>query len=238
MMMRSRQVIETSVRRLQGSVLSCDKRFRVLVAGRRFGKTQIALLELFRASCAKDRIAWYVAPTYRQAKRVAWSRLKQLIRPYAGVRIYESELRIELPWRATIALRGADNYDSLRGEGLDFVVLDEYGSMKEEAWAEVLRPMLSDRCGRALFIGTPKGYNHFYDLFERAHQEPNWAVFRFTTKQGGNVNDDELAAVARELDARTYRQEFEASFEHLGSGRVYYAFDREQNVQPLKYRAG
>lgn len=219
-------------------MLCCQKRFRVLVAGRRFGKTQIALLELMRASCAQDRISWYVSPTYRQGKRVAWKRLKQLTRPCGGVRIYESDLRIEFPWGATVAVRGADNYDGLRGEGLDFVVLDEFACMAEEAWSEVLRPMLSDRQGRALFIGTPKGYNHFYGLFDRAHREPDWAAFKFTTQQGGYVSEEELAAAARELDARTYRQEFEAGFEHLGTGRVYYAFDRERNVQPLSYRPG
>ena len=82
--------------------------------------------------------------------------------------MYETDLRLEFPWGATIAVRGADNYDSLRGEGLDFLVLDEYASMRPEAWTEVLRPALADRRGRALFIGTPQGHNHFYELFERA----------------------------------------------------------------------
>jgi hypothetical protein len=218
-----------------GVVMGSNKRFRVLVAGRRFGKTQIALLELFRAICATDRTAWYVAPTYRQAKRIAWKRLKDLIRPYRPLRIYESDLRIELPWQATIALRGADNYDSLRGEGLDFVVLDEYASMAPEAWTEVLRPSLTDRKGRALFIGTPKGYNHFYELFDTARQQPDWAAFQFTTLEGGNVPAEELEAAAHELDERTYRQEFQATFENLSSGAVYYAFDRARNLSEAEY---
>ena len=107
--------------------------------------------------------------------------------------------------------------------------------MAPEAWPEVLRPALSDRQGRALFVGTPKGYNHFYELFDRARQDPDWAVFQHTTEEGGNVSAGELAAAAREMDERTYRQEFQATFETLGSGRVYYAFEREGNVKPIKF---
>jgi len=227
--------IQVPVRKAQRKVICCDQRFRVLVAGRRFGKTQVALIELFRAVCARHRTAWYVAPTYRQAKRIAWKRLKELVRPYRPAKVHESELRIELPWGATIALRGSDNYDSLRGEGLDFVVLDEYASMQREAWTEVLRPSLADRQGRALFIGTPKGHNHFYELFEEAQAQSDWATFQFTTEEGGNVSREELEAAARELDERTYRQEFQASFENLGTGRVYYAFDGQANIEPLPY---
>jgi len=228
--------IQVPVCKAQRKVISCDQRFRVLVAGRRFGKTQVALIELFRAVCARYRTAWYVAPTYRQAKRIAWKRLKELVRPYRPAQMYESDLRIELPWGATIALRGADNYDSLRGEGLDFVVLDEYACMDRRAWTEVLRPSLADRRGRALFIGTPQGRNHFYELFEAAAEQQDWARFQFTTEEGGNVVPEELAAAARQLDERTYRQEFQAKFENLGSGRVYYAFEERDNVEPLSYQ--
>jgi hypothetical protein len=126
-------IVEASVRRPQVIVIGCEKRFRVLVAGRRFGKTQVALIELFRAVCATGRTAWYVAPTYKQAKRIAWKRLKELTNVYRPLRVYETDLRIDFAWGSTIALRGADNYDSLRGEGLDFVVLDEYACMQREA---------------------------------------------------------------------------------------------------------
>jgi ribosomal protein S17E len=117
-------------------------------------------------------------------------------------------------------LRGADNYDSLRGDGLDFVVLDEYASMAREAWTEVLRPALADRNGKALFIST-----------EGAEKLPDWKAFQFTTAEGGNVSPEELKSAAQELDERTYRQEFEAKFENLGVGRAYYAFDRVHNVK-------
>jgi hypothetical protein len=230
---RSRRIVEASIRRPQGTVIGCEKRFRVLVAGRRFGKTQVALFELLRAVCAKGRTAWYVAPSYRQAKQIAWKRLKEMAKPFRPARVHESDLRIEFPWNATIALRGADHYDSLRGGGLDLVVLDEYASMAPEAWTEVLRPSLADRRGRALFVGTPRGHNHFYELFEAAQSLSDWATFRFTTKEGGNVSREELETAARELDERTYLQEFEASFENLNAGRVYYAFEAQVNIESL-----
>lgn len=142
-------------------------------------------------------------------------------------------MRIELINGGTIALRGADNYDNLRGEGLNFVVLDEFASMAPEAWTEVLRPALSDRLGGALFIGTPKGHNHFYELFQAGREQEGWATFQYTTEQGGIVLPGELEAARRELDERTYIQEYQASFENLGTGLVYYAFDRARNVRSL-----
>jgi hypothetical protein len=219
----------------QWTVFNSDARFRILVAGRRFGKTFLALTELCRAAWKSGRLAWYVGPTYKQAKRIAWKPLKQLTRPYWASQPNETDLRVELITGGTICLRGADNYDSLRGDGLDFLVLDEYASIAREAWPEVLRPALADKQGGALLIGTPRGYNHFYDLYQKAQNQPNWASFQFTTEQGGNVAPEELESATHELDERTYRQEFQASFENLTAGMVYYAFDRTRNVEPLRY---
>ena len=246
----------------QLQVLTCDKRFRVLVAGRRFGKTQLALVELLRASFNRGT-AWYVAPSYRQAKRIAWARLKSMLRPHPGAQFNETDLSVHIDGCGVIALRGADQYDSLRGNGLDFVVLDEFASMKPEVWPEVLRPALADRRGRALFIGTPQGHNHLYNLFEHAQSESlagartpegraelagreravagplnDWAAFHFTTLDGGNVTAEELASAARELDERLYRQEFEASFEATALGRAYHAFSRQANVRPCSFSHG
>jgi hypothetical protein len=219
----------------QWTVFCCDQRFRVVVAGRRFGKTFLALVELCQAAWGAGKLVWYVAPTYRQAKRVAWKALKQMTRPYWASTPNETDLRIELVSGGTICLRGADNYDSLRGDGLDFLVLDEYASIAREAWAEVLRPALADRHGRALFIGTPRGFNHFYELVESAQARPDWKAFHFTTAEGGNVSREELESAAKEMDQRTYCQEFNATFENLGVGRAYYAFDRVSNVRNLEY---
>src|SRR5260370_42199559 len=104
-MIRTTTIVESSVRRHQGAVIQSAKRFRVLAAGRRFGKTEVALIELFRAVCGVRRVAWYVAPTYKQAKRIAWQRLQDLVRPYRPVRVHETELRIDLPWGSSVALR-------------------------------------------------------------------------------------------------------------------------------------
>ncbi len=220
----------------QWRVFTCDKRFRVLVAGRRFGKTELALCELLRASFdSRGAVAWYVAPSYRQAKRIAWSRLKNLVRSDSALTISETDLSIQFHGGGSIALRGADNVDSLRGNGLDFVVLDEFASMNPQVWSEVLRPALADRHGRALFIGTPQGHNHLYDRFEFAQNHDDWSAFKFTTLDGGNVPKKELISAASELDPRLYRQEFEASFESTALGRAYYAFNRDIHVRPLSY---
>jgi len=220
----------------QWNVFTSEARFRILIAGRRFGKSYLSLVELCQAAWSPGRLAWYVAPTYKQAKRVAWKPLKQMTRPYWAGKPNETDLRIELTTGGTICLRGADNYDSLRGDGLDFLILDEYASIAREAWPEVLRPALADKMGRALFIGTPRGYNHFYDLFHAAQDKAGWATFQFTTEEGGNVSREELESATHELDERTYRQEFQASFENLTAGLVYYAFDRNKNVEPLRYK--
>jgi hypothetical protein len=238
---RSKQAagsVTIGLRPAQMEVFRCEKRFRVLVAGRRFGKTHLALVELLRGAGSMGRTAWYVAPSYRQAKRIAWDRLKELTQPFWGERPNETDLSIRLRWGGVIALRGADQYGSLRGNGLDFIVLDEYASMRPECWTEVLRPALADRRGGALFMGTPQGANHLMEQFEHAEQDADWKAFQFTTLQGGNVSAEELASAARELDERLYRQEFEASFEGVGQGQAYYCFSRGETVQRCGYQPG
>lgn len=217
----------------QGRVYRSTARFRALNAGRRFGKTHLADLELVGAAVNKPgSVNWYIAPTYRQAQQISWAKLKSMIPASYVASKNESDLSIILRNRSIIALRGADNPDSLRGPGLDFVVLDEAAFQKHEAWTEVVRPALSDRMGRALFISTPCGYNWFYDLYCAAKSRADWAAFQFTTLQGGNVPASEIEAARSELDEKTFRQEYEASFEAL-TGRVYYAYDRDLNVKPL-----
>jgi hypothetical protein len=219
----------------QAKVFNCPARFRILVAGRRFGKTYLALAEILRLALEPNRVIWYVGPNDHQSKRIVWDRLKALTRHYWAKRANETALRIDLASGSTIVVSGAFHPDSLRGEGLDLIVLDEYASMKPQAWAEVFRPALSDRLGRALFIGTPKGRNHFYELFEYAHTDPNWAPFQFTTAQGELVDATELGHAARELDPLSYQQEFGAEFVSAGRHRVYYAFDRAVHLQPIAF---
>ena len=220
--------------RPQATVFTCKKRFRVLIAGRRFGKTYLAIAELLRGASWPGFTAWYVAPTYRQAKQIAWKRLKELAHPLI-TKTNETDLSVELATGGSIALRGADNYDSLRGVGLDGVVLDEAADIAPEVWTEVLRPALSDRLGWALWIGTPKGFNGLFTLYTEAQSKPDWGAFTFTTLQGGQVPPAEIAAAKAELDLKTYRQEYEASFEESAEGKVYYSFSRSENVTQIAY---
>lgn len=213
-------------------VVEAPQRFKVIVAGRRFGKTFLSINRLCYEARLPDRTVWYVAPTYKQAKMIAFKALKRkLIQLRWARKINETELSFELKNGSTIALKGADNYDSLRGIGLDYLVLDEFADIDSEAWFETLRPTLSDRQGGALFIGTPKGLNWAHDLFAASEEFPNeWASFQFTTIEGGNVKPEEIEAARRTLDERTFRQEYEASFVTF-SGRIFYAFERAQNVK-------
>jgi hypothetical protein len=216
-------------------VFNSPARFRVLVAGRRFGKTYLALAEIMRLAVQPKRAIWYIGPNDGQSKRIVWERLKSLTRPLWAKRPNETELRIDLHSGTRITVSGAFNPAALRGDGLDLIVLDEYASMHPLAWSEVFRPALADRQGRALFIGTPQGRNHFYDQFEYAHNDPAWAAFQFTTADGGLVPPDELTQSARELDPQSYAQEFGAEFVSVSRHRVYYPFDRKIHVKPLLF---
>ena len=223
----------------QKTIANDPRRFRVAVCGRRFGKTHLALRELCRYAREPDRLVYYVAPTYRMAKQIMWKQLKKkLTQLNWAKKINESDLTITLVNDSEISLRSSDNYDSLRGVGLDFIVLDEAADMEEEVWTEVLRPTLSDRGGHAMFLGTPKGMNWLKDVYDMARIDPeNWAAFQYTTIQGGNVPEAEVEAARRDLDERTFRQEYCASFETY-SGLIYYAFSdaNVQDVAPLAER--
>ena len=219
----------------QWEIFTSDSRFRVVVAGRRFGKTYLSTLELLRVALGVDgkkvhnKNCWYVAPTYKAAKEIAWDMLKSIVRDKDVSKINESELSIRFKNGSVISLKGAEKPDNLRGRSLDFVVLDEIADMRPETWNEVIRPSLSDRQGTALFIGTPKGRNHFYDLWTQDLDD--WASFQYTTLQGGNVPDFEIEAAKRDLDERTFKQEYEAAFVNY-SGIIYYNFDRQESVKP------
>lgn len=210
-------------------------RFRVAVCGRRFGKTYLATRELAKFARMPDRRLFYIAPTYRQAKQIVWDKLKFKLRDLNWIsKINESDLTITLINDSRISLRGADNPDSLRGVGLDFIVMDEFAMIDQKAWTEVLRPTLSDRAGSALFITTPMGTSNWsYDLFNMPLQDPdNWASWQYTTLEGGRVPPDEIEQARRDLDERTFRQEFLASFETF-AGKIYYSFDRKHNVKTV-----
>lgn len=217
----------------QQSVADDDTRFRVVIAGRRFGKTHLAIRELAYHARIPERNVWYIAPTYKQAKNIVWRKLRDRMMDLKWVsKPNESELRLDLVNGSNICLKGADNYDSLRGVGNHFLVLDEFADIDPAAWYETLRPTLSDTGGSALFIGTPKGIGNWsYDIYQQAQQWPDdWRSFQFTTLQGGRVSPEEIAAAQRDLDARTFRQEYEATFETYGN-RIFYAFDPVHNTK-------
>ena len=216
----------------QDDIFFNDSRFRVVVAGRRFGKTFLSTYELIRAALAGGRKnCWYVAPTYKAAKEIAWDMLINALPPEYIAKTNETSLTVVLKNGSTISLKGAEKPDNLRGRALDFVVLDELADMRKEAWYEVIRPSLSDRLGSALFIGTPKGRNHFYDLWTKGVDgELEWNSFQYTTVQGGNVPPSEIEQARKDLDERTYLQEYEARFVNY-SGIIYYSFSREQSVK-------
>jgi PBSX family phage terminase large subunit len=218
----------------QRTVANSPHRFRVLVAGRRFGKSYLAINEVAKCCREPNRRAFMVYPTYRQAKQVIWDQLKHRLMDLNWVKkVNESDLTITLINGSTISLRGADNPDSLRGVGLDFVVMDEFAMIDEKAWTEVLRPTLSDKQGRAMFITTPLGQSNWaYDLFNRGTDptEQQWASFQYTTLDGGNVPPEEVEQARQDLDERTFRQEYMATFETYAN-RIFYGFDRTRNIQ-------
>ena len=216
----------------QKTIIEAPQRFKVVIAGRRFGKTHLSIRQLAWHARLPLQTVWYIAPSYRQAKMITWKKLKTRLIDLRWIRkANETELTLDLRNGSTISLKGADNYDSLRGVGLDYLVLDEFADIQPEAWYETLRPTLSDRGGHALFIGTPKGLNWAHDLYTNAMSFPDeWASFQYTTLQGGRVSQEEIEAARRTLDIRTFRQEYEATWETF-SGRVYYAFERSRNVQ-------
>lgn len=216
----------------QDSVAKNPARFRVVVAGRRFGKTHLSIRELCYHAKDPGKDVWYVAPTYKMARQIVWRKLKNKLQDLNWVaKTNETELTIVLVNGSTIALKGADNYDSLRGVGLDFIVLDEFADIDPEAWYETLRPTLSDKAGKALFIGTPKGIGNWaYEIYGNTQDDPtNWQSFSYTTLDGGQVPQEEIDQARKDLDERTFRQEYMATFETF-SGRIYYSFDRAHNV--------
>ena len=230
---------EISLRYAQGEVFNCNKRFRVLVAGRRFGKSYLSCIELLRGAINRPgEVYFYCAPTYRMAKDIAWKELKRLVPKVWVQSKNETDLRLELINGSTIELKGTENAMALRGRSLAGVVLDEAAFMDRDVWAEVIRPALADKQGWALFISTPDGTaSWFYDMwcFCGEQEWDDWKRWSFTTIEGGNVAPEEVEAAREQLDARTFRQEFEASFENL-TGLVAVSFSDDnidKEVQDL-----
>lgn len=212
----------------QMSIFESDARFRIVSAGRRFGKSYLSAVELLLHALQETnehgydvttKEVWYIAPTFQQAKDIMWTLLKSM-----GQGIIESTVEntatIRLINGRKIQLKGSDRPDTLRGVGISFVVMDEYAFMKPSVWEEIIRPTLSDVRGKALFIGTPEGKNHFYDLFMAAQDDDEWESFRFGTVDNPFIDPMEIMAAKKSLSSAAFRQEYEASFEATG-GEVF-----------------
>lgn len=228
----------------QKIVIRDKRRFKVIVAGRRWGKTQISKIALIKAAVSKkNQLCWYVAPTYLMARQILWEDLKACI-PRALIKfngINEVRMTIKLINGSRIELKGADNPDTLRGVGINFLVLDEAQDMKEDVWKTVLRPTLASTGGQVIFIGTPKAFNWLYDIYQLGQRGDTyvddkgkvvinqWKSWQFPTIMSPFIPRSEIETARREMDPKSFRQEFEASFEAM-SGRVYYAFDRRTHV--------
>ena len=234
-------------RPLQATIYNELKRFNVLVLHRRFGKTVLSICEMidraFRNTKKNPQYA-YVAPTYGQAKRVAWEYLKDFTRNIPGAAANEADLRIDIQRPASedkirLMLMGAENPGGIRGIYLDGVVLDEFAEMDPTAWSQVIRPALSDRLGWAIFIGTPKGQNHFWDIYNQAKQNPDWYVRIYRASETKVIPDSELEAAKREMTEEEYEQEFECSFTAtlVGSyyGKLLEKADKEGRITKVPY---
>lgn len=218
------------------------QRWACIVAHRRAGKTVACINEAIKGALACDlpnpRVA-YVAPTFVQAKDIAFTYLRQFTADIPGVRVNESELRVDLPNGGRVRLYGAENYDRIRGVYLDGVILDEYASMDPRAWSEVIRPALSDRKGWAIFIGTPRGHNGFFDIWQDAIAEPNWFPLMLKASETKILADEELADARRTMSEDEYQQEYECSFEAAIRGAYYREefkrADQEHRISRVPY---
>jgi hypothetical protein len=228
---------EINLRWAQGQVFNSEKRFRILVAGRRFGKSYLSCIELLRGAIERPgETYFYCAPTYRMAKDIAWKALKKLVPKIWIQAKNETDLRLDLINGSSIELKGTENAMALRGRSLAGVVLDEAAFMDSDVWFEVIRPALADKQGWTLFISTPDGTaSWFYDLWCYVESDPTeeWQRWCYTTIEGGNVPKAEVEAARAQLDERTFRQEFEASFENL-SGLVAISFGDANITQEAK----
>lgn len=217
-------IVPYSPRPLQAALHNALKRFNVLVMHRRFGKTVFCINEIIKKASVntKTRPQYaYIAPTQKQAKIIAWDYLKHYTAGIPGVKYNETELRCDLPNKARIYLLGAENPDNLRGLYLDGAVLDEVAQQPASIWREVIRPALADRNGWAIFIGTPKGQNFFYELYEKANKIEGWTRKLYKASVTKILPQSELDAIRAEIGDDAYEQELECSFTAAIKGTYY-----------------
>lgn len=222
--------LEISLHKAQLEIHLSPARFKVVAAGRRFGKTYYGCRDATLSALSDVSFSGipvgvthevgYIFPTFEQAKRVVWPKFKEFLAPLepnkypGGLRMFENTGVIEFPNQAKIRLLGADNPDSIRGLGFRKCILDEFKDMDPMVWEEIIRPALMDVGGSALFIGTPKGKNHFYELFRKAQNDKTgtWRAFSYTSEANSALPPGELQDTMRDMSSALIRQEIEASF--------------------------
>ena len=226
---------ESSLHPNQMRVWRTPARFKVIVAGRRWGKTNYAKTTMMAAAGSKpNQLIWYIAPTYPMAKDIMWVDLIDSIPPQWIAKTNETKMAVKLINGSRIHCKGADSPDTLRGVGLNYVVLDEFQDMHPDVWKKIIRPTLATTLGKATFIGTPKSFNQLYDVYmlgqnEKLQVAQRWHSWQFRSVDSPFVPPEEIEAARSEMDEKSFKQEFEASFETMG-GRVYYPFDRREHV--------
>jgi hypothetical protein len=231
----------------QRRVIDDHRRFKVVVAGRRWGKTQTAIIAIVKRAQRPRQLIWYVAPTYRMARGIMWQELLEVIPRKLIVKVNETLMTILLVNKTRIELKGADKPDTLRGIGLHYLVMDEAQDQKEETWSRALRPTLASTRGDALIIGTPRQFNWLYDRYMdgqrgdtflnkktgKTHLNP-WKSWQFPTITSPFIPVEEIEAAKADMDEKSFNQEFNASFESM-AGRVYHAFDRKLHVRNVEF---
>ena len=223
----------------QREIFYDNTRNKVIVTGRRWGKSVLGREEAIKTAFEiKNALVWIVCPTREMAKDIHWDALKRRLKDDLKwkIKVNESSLTItRLKTNSKIALKTADNPDRLRGRGLHKVIIDEFRDMDQSVWSEVLRPTLSDYHGQAVFISTTNGYDVLYDLYLKGQGgDPEWKSWTYKTIDSPFISDSEIEQARKELDEKTFRQEYEASFE-TATGRVYYAFDRNFNLRQKEH---
>lgn len=217
-------VIPYAPRRVFVPYHDSDRRWRIIVAHRRAGKTVGTVNQLIKSAltCKQpEPRAAYIAPLFRQAKDVAWTYLKRFGSVIPGTEVNESELRVDFPNGGRVRLYGADNPDGMRGIYLDDCVLDEFADMRPRMLPEIIRPALSDRKGSLTVIGTPRGHNAFYDLWKTAQNDNDWFSAMLKASQTGLVAQEELDSARKLMTPEQYEQEYECSFEAAILGAYY-----------------
>lgn len=219
----------------QQAIADCPTRFRCVLAGRRGGKTFLAMREVCRFASKPNSIVWMLANSRQQIKSLCWNKLKKKLNSLRWVaNTNESELTITLKNGSMICLKSAEQGDNLRGESLDFICIDEFCDIDlEEIWAQIIRPALSDKKGHALFTGTPKAGNQAArDLYDKHLTNKNWASFSYTTEEGGFVDADEIEQARQDLAPKVFSQEYLANWENF-AGIIFGEFG-DHNIQEVR----